>query len=189
MSSNFQTIEFIIPKEKILNSNSMPSKYIIKSLKAAWLREEAGKIGVELHKDPQSSRNLYSTILLEKEVSNSKGRLKKKMNKRGDTVEEINEAMKKVENDLSPEISSSDIKIDYMFNKFEVLIEVYPPTGRRFDPPNLGPTVKPMIDGLTDAGWWEDDDHTHLTKTSFTYGGVSGVKDHFKVVYIISEIN
>ena len=32
----------------------------------------------------------------------------------------------------------------------------------RFDPANAYPTVKPIIDGMTDAGVWVDDDDTHL---------------------------
>ena len=37
----------------------------------------------------------------------------------------------------------------------------------RFDPPNLYPTVKPLVDGFTDAGCWPDDDSTVIRRTAF----------------------
>ena len=67
---------------------------------------------------------------------------------------------------------------------------IYPPTRRRFDPPNLYPTVKHLIDGLTDSKLWEDDDWKHLNKMSFAYGGnISGTKDLFIFDLIIKEID
>lgn len=37
----------------------------------------------------------------------------------------------------------------------------YPTVGRA-DPSNAAPTVKALIDGITDAGVWPDDDHTYV---------------------------
>ena len=37
----------------------------------------------------------------------------------------------------------------------------------RFDPPNAAPTVKAIVDGLTDAGCWDDDDSVHAPRTTF----------------------
>ena len=49
----------------------------------------------------------------------------------------------------------------------------------RFDAPNLYPTIKPIIDGFTDAGLWEDDDYKHIRDTTFRYNpypvGMQGV--------------
>lgn len=49
----------------------------------------------------------------------------------------------------------------------------------RFDAPNLYPTIKPIIDGFTDAGLWEDDDYKHIRDTTFRYNpnplGMHGV--------------
>lgn len=36
------------------------------------------------------------------------------------------------------------------------------PTAARADPDNAQPTVKALIDGLTDAGLWTDDDYKHV---------------------------
>lgn len=35
-------------------------------------------------------------------------------------------------------------------------------TGGRADPANAAPTIKALIDGMTDAGVWPDDDSTHV---------------------------
>lgn len=42
----------------------------------------------------------------------------------------------------------------------------YPRNGRA-DPSNAAPTVKALIDGLTDAGVWPDDDSTHVLGPTF----------------------
>lgn len=49
-------------------------------------------------------------------------------------------------------------------NPCVVSILVLAPTRRRFDAPNLYPTVKPLIDGMTDAGVWSDDNN-HVIKS------------------------
>lgn len=67
--------------------------------------------------------------------------------------------------------------LEHFFDKAEVEVVVYAPTRRRLDPPNLYPTVKHLIDGLTDAKLWEDDDWRHLIKMSFVYGGL--VREEF----------
>lgn len=36
-------------------------------------------------------------------------------------------------------------------------VTVYKPTRRRLDTPNLYPTVKALVDGMTEAGIWTDD--------------------------------
>ena len=75
----------------------------------------------------------------------------------------------------------------FHFEKFVVDIYVYPPTRRRLDPPNLYPTVKHLIDGLTDLKVWDDDDYTHLQSMTFYYGGLSEIKDKFKIKIKIIE--
>lgn len=41
------------------------------------------------------------------------------------------------------------------------------PTSRRSDPANSYPTVKGLVDGMTDAGVWPDDDSAHLPLITF----------------------
>lgn len=74
------------------------------------------------------------------------------------------------------------------FDFFTIDVYVYPPSNRRIDPPNLYPTAKPLIDGLTDANLWEDDDYSHLYRTSFYYGGRSGCPDLFLLELKVKEI-
>lgn len=63
---------------------------------------------------------------------------------------------------------------------------VYSPTKRRLDPPNLYPTIKALIDGLTDKGLWTDDNYRVIKKLSFCYGGLSGTKK-YKIVLKIED--
>lgn len=72
-------------------------------------------------------------------------------------------------------------------NPCEVVVTVFAPTKSRLDPPNLYPTVKAIIDGMTDAGIWTDDNHKVIKKLSFVYGGISGEKGHYKFVFDIEE--
>lgn len=77
-----------------------------------------------------------------------------------------------------------------LFNKFSIQVYIYPPTKRRLDPPNLYPTVKHLIDGMTDNNWWIDDDWDHMRSMSFLYGGISerpGAKGDFQVKIVITE--
>lgn len=74
------------------------------------------------------------------------------------------------------------------YPKCEVIVQVSPPTRRRLDPPNLYPTVKPLVDGLTDAGVWVDDDWQHLIKMSFVYGGPSKISGVFIIKLTIKEV-
>lgn len=61
------------------------------------------------------------------------------------------------------------------FDKFEITVTLKPPIRNRIDPANYYPTAKALIDGLTDAGWWEDDNFEHLLEVRFRYGGLAGV--------------
>lgn len=73
-------------------------------------------------------------------------------------------------------------------NTCKVTVIIYSPTKSKLDPPNLYPTVKPIIDGMTDAGVWTDDNHKVIKKLSFVYGGLSGERGHYKFVFDIEEV-
>lgn len=73
-------------------------------------------------------------------------------------------------------------------NPCEVSITVYSPTKSKLDPPNLYPTVKAIIDGMTDAGIWTDDNHKVIKAMTFRYGGLSGEKGHYRLVFDIEEV-
>lgn len=48
---------------------------------------------------------------------------------------------------------------------------IYKPRPGRYDPTNLYPTIKAIIDGLTDYGLIEDDDYKHLDGPHMHHGG------------------
>lgn len=74
------------------------------------------------------------------------------------------------------------------FDTYKVKFVVYQPQRRWIDPPNFSPTSKAFIDGLTDAGWWDDDNLEKSLETTFVYGGLSGLKDHYIFELIIFDV-
>ncbi|KXT73153.1 Phage protein [Streptococcus sp. DD10] len=68
-----------------------------------------------------------------------------------------------------------------------VKVTTYSPTRRKYDPPNWSPTVKAILDGLTDAGVWVDDNYEIIKTTSFSHGGLSGSK-LWKIILEIEEM-
>lgn len=73
-------------------------------------------------------------------------------------------------------------------NPCEVTVIIYSPTKSKLDPPNLYPTVKAIIDGMTDASIWTDDNHRVIKKLSFVYGGLSEEKGHYRLEFDIEEV-
>lgn len=69
----------------------------------------------------------------------------------------------------------------------EVRVIVYAPTKRKYDPPNWSPTTKALLDGLTDAEIWTDDNFNIIKRVSFEHGGLSG-NENYKIELNISEI-
>ncbi|MDU0407500.1 hypothetical protein N42HA_00495 [Lactococcus lactis] len=47
----------------------------------------------------------------------------------------------------------------------DVFVVIYPPKRFKYDPPNYEPTSKALIDGLTDAGIWNDDNYNVIRRT------------------------
>ncbi|MDG4958534.1 hypothetical protein OGZ35_00750 [Lactococcus lactis] len=64
-------------------------------------------------------------------------------------------------------------KSDEVFEQFhekhrcDVFVVLYPPKDYVYDQPNYSPTSKAIIDGLTDAGIWSDDNKNIIRRTSF----------------------
>lgn len=63
---------------------------------------------------------------------------------------------------------------------------IYKPHKRRYDPHNLFPTMKAIVDGIVDAGVLEDDDHTHLT-VALTHGGIDRSQPPHLIITITEE--
>lgn len=183
-----QTLTFDIKTKDTLNSNRMPNHYIVKSNMASKIRMLGAIEGIKKHTDPLLSKQRYDKLIDEENVSIAKSRTKKKMNKEKCSPQDIEEALKKIEEDLSNDTKSCDIKAPYMFDKFIVTVTILSPTKRHVDPPNFYPTIKHLIDGLTYASWWKDDNFTQLLEMSFRYGGVSGKSDTYTFILDIEEV-
>ena len=70
-----------------------------------------------------------------------------------------------------------------------LVVTIYAPTKRRMDPPNFYPTVKALVDGMTDAGIWTDDNHEVIKYKVFKYGGLSGLKDKYRIEIEVKEVH
>lgn len=80
------------------------------------------------------------------------------------------------------------MKVPYSDKKpCEVIVTIYSPTRRTYDPPNFWPTVKALQDGMTDAGIWTDDNKEVIVFTGFRHGGLSGSKC-YRIEIKIEEI-
>ena len=53
-----------------------------------------------------------------------------------------------------------------------ITAHIWKPRRGRYDPGNLYPTAKAIVDGLVDAGLLEDDDHTRVIGPDMRHGGI-----------------
>lgn len=63
---------------------------------------------------------------------------------------------------------------------------IYKNRAGRYDPHNLFPTVKAIIDGIVDAGILADDDHTHL-RAALEHGGINRQEPPHLIITIKEE--
>ncbi len=75
-------------------------------------------------------------------------------------------------------------RINY-FAKIDMII--HKPTGRRYDPGNLYPVAKAIVDGIVLSGLLEDDDYTHVDGPHLHHGEPD--KDRPGVMVIIRPIS
>lgn len=183
-------LTFKLAQKEVLNSNSLPSHFIVKGKMVSHLRELAAQTGLEHHTgEALNDAQLKLDILRhERDLTVAKSRLKKRLKKDDSLSEkEIEEHMLEAfPEDALKKIST--LVIPPLFHNFTMAVTVCPPTRRRLDPPNLYPTVKALTDGLTDAGWWEDDDFEHLLEVRFRYGGLSPEKGYWLIHLDLEEL-
>lgn len=72
-------------------------------------------------------------------------------------------------------------------NPCTVTIDIYKPKAQRTDAPNYYLTVKPLLDGLTDAGIWEDDNDNVIIQTLFNKM-IKHDKKHYIMKITVKEI-
>lgn len=189
MTAVKKRLVFDLLRTDTLNSNSMPSHHIMKSKIASALRRAGANAGVAAHTHPEEAAAYLEFLTAENDLLAHKGRTRKRMNKAGATEDEINEQMARLDAERAEVVAltGSTPAPPYLFDKFTVRVTVCAPTRRRMDPPNFYPTVKALIDGLTDAAWWEDDNFSQLLEMSFRYGGLSGKDNTFTLIVDIEE--
>lgn len=180
------TLEFHLTQKEVINSNMTFKHFMQKATMVENLRSKSAETGSLQHPQSELVCKHLEDLYTERKNAAAKNRLMKSLKKDSDiTQEEIDREVALLEStmDTEPSLSPEErLSIQPLFNHFGVSVTVCPPTRRRLDPPNLYPTVKALIDGLTDACWWSDDDFTHLLYTSFRYGGLSGEKGVWKIV-------
>jgi crossover junction endodeoxyribonuclease RusA len=70
----------------------------------------------------------------------------------------------------------------------DVVVTVSYPDRRRRDAPNLWPTVKPLIDGMVDAGVLPDDSDAQVRRTVFQAGGERCAKGFVRLHVELVEV-
>jgi crossover junction endodeoxyribonuclease RusA len=66
-----------------------------------------------------------------------------------------------------------------------VTVTIRWPDNRKRDPGNWAPLAKACVDGMTAAGWWPDDDHTHVIGPDLRRDPVNGP---VRVVVDVEEV-
>lgn len=68
-------------------------------------------------------------------------------------------------------------------------VVAWPPLTRRRDAANLWPTVKPLIDGLVDAGVLPDDDDTHLSGPDWRVSREHAAPGHVRITLVFHPVD
>jgi crossover junction endodeoxyribonuclease RusA len=74
------------------------------------------------------------------------------------------------------------------FDRAHVQGQLFFKIRRRRDPNNWAPTAKPCIDGLVDAGVFDDDDHTRVIGPDMRFGGHVDALGNVGLLLIITEL-
>ena len=154
-------LEFIIPQENVLNVNQRkhwrthqePKKY---------LKNLGIKTAIENHSHKELAQKKADSLLQWEHYSYLKAKHTKDKKAGKATIQ--------------PTPPEETPQCPPQYTKCAVIVTITPPTKRRFDPPNIYPTVKPIIDGLTIGSFWEDDNTEHITSMTFTHDTSNPIK-------------
>lgn len=75
-----------------------------------------------------------------------------------------------------------------VFDRCMVAVSVMYPRQGRADPANVSPVVKALLDGLTDAGFWADDDSEHVVAVTYRRDPEKSQRGTHKVTLQINEV-
>jgi hypothetical protein len=73
------------------------------------------------------------------------------------------------------------------FDRAHVTAVIHFSRAGRHDPGNASPMVKAAIDGLTDAGYWADDDSEHVIGPDYRIGEPTGHTGVYRIEIIAEE--
>lgn len=73
-----------------------------------------------------------------------------------------------------------------VFSRCVVAANIMYPRRGRADPANAYPVIKALVDGLTDAGYWVDDDSEHVAKLEILRSPMRVVKGHHVTLTILN---
>ena len=73
-----------------------------------------------------------------------------------------------------------------VFTRCVVVANIMYPRRGRADPANAYPVIKALVDGLTDAGYWVDDDSEHVAKLEILRSPGRVITGHHVVLTIIN---
>lgn len=186
-----KVIVFDIDKSKVLNANEKKHHFVHSKI-ASFLRTLGAEKGIELHETEEARKlagrhrdavNSEKVWTLQKK--RARGDLKKKS--KGMTEKAVREQVDLEYADLRPAELPMDVPAQHVFQKFKVTVVVSPPSKRRLDPPNLYPTIKPLIDGMTDVALWPDDSFDYSLEMSFRYGKPTGTAGLFRIYLILED--
>lgn len=188
---------FSLSRDRLLNSNTMNGMhYIVKGKIVASLRELGYQTGFEQlpPETREAAEEKKRRITVEESNKLVRSRITKQVKKehpelsKKELEAKVLEEYTKTLNAAGKQPKSSAVEFTPLFNLFSVKVYISSPTNRRFDPPNFWPTIKPLIDGLTDCCYWVDDDWSHLKETSFLPDGVNKTKTDFVFRLVIEEL-
>ena len=72
--------------------------------------------------------------------------------------------------------------------RVRVIAHVSRPTRSRADAHNAMPTIKPLIDGLTDAGIWPDDSDAHIEGPDARPAESTGIRGMYRIRIVITPV-
>lgn len=195
---------FTIPSTQKLSSNETHHPQV-KAKKAAWIKNMAYETGLKHLPVEQQEPVKQRKTLIDSEENNKiiKGRIKRRVNKNLKAEHDKNYPKEKYKANtkliqelvdkeydtlgLSLDTRPGDIPIDYVYDKVKITVRVSNPTTHLIDPPNFYPTVKPIIDGLTFAGYWKDDNWNHIKQVIFEYDEEKSEKGYYTFTFILEE--
>lgn len=189
-------IIFALTSKEVLNSNSLPNNTFLLGKTKRAVREKGALFGSTWHTRPHLAIASVELSEILKEKNYLKTQIRKGLNKEKVPTFEQLPFLEDVDAQYEDEVFALQNILDsekddslYLYDSCTISVGCSPPTKRIVDPPNFYPTIKPLVDGLTDALWWEDDNFNYITSTEFHYVKPNKSKQYVFHVDIVRNEN